>query len=292
MIEKIVLGTAQFGLDYGINNKRGKIPKDEAFEILDTAVKNRINTIDTAYAYGESEEVIGRFLKMKSYYKNLKIISKLPSCSKEEIKSTLDISLKRLSLSRIYGYLIHNFKNYKENPLIWKELERLKQNSFIEKIGFSLYYPLEIELLFKDNLKIDIVQMPFNIFDQRFEPYFKEIKKRNIELYVRSVFLQGLVFKAIDEIDEFFNPIKDKLQQLNLFSKEKNISILSLCINFALKNKFIDKVVVGIDNLNHLYEIINSMNDCLVNENTISQLRQFRLQDEKILLPFNWPKMR
>ncbi|MEM5875585.1 MAG: aldo/keto reductase [Candidatus Aenigmatarchaeota archaeon] len=288
-IDKLILGTAQFGLNYGINNQRGKIPKQEVFEILHKATKFRIYFLDTAYSYGDSEKVIGEFIKTNPKNR-LKIISKLPPCRKNNVENIVNTSLKRLGISKLYGYLIHSFESYREEPSIWDELEKVKQKGYIQKIGFSLYYPSELEFLFKKNIKLDILQIPYNIFDQRFESYFEEIKKRKIELYVRSIFLQGLVFKNLEELSKFFNPIKDKLQYLHRLSIEKNTSILSLCLIFAIRNKFIDKVIVGIDSLNQLNEIINSVNRKSVDEDTIQQLKQLRFDNEKIILPCNWPK--
>ena len=93
---KIALGTAQFGMDYGINNTRGKLPKNEVFEILNLASKSGVDTLDTAYSYGESETLIGEFIAKNK--KGFHIISKLPKCEISEVENILNSSLFKLNI--------------------------------------------------------------------------------------------------------------------------------------------------------------------------------------------------
>lgn len=285
-MDRIALGTAQFGMDYGINNKRGRIPRPQVYEILNNAVEFGIDTFDTAYNYGESERVLGDFIK--SCHKKLKVISKLSACKSNEVSKILKISLNRLGIPKIHGYLIHNFNHYKNEPGIWDELKRLRDEGKIEKIGFSLYFPSELEILLKNNLGMDIVQVSFSVFDQRFKPYFSELKKRKIEILVRSIFLQGIVFKKPSELNGSFALIKDKIMRLNTLSRELRISLVSLCLNFVLANKFIDKVVVGIDNLAHLKEVVSSVAPISNFQDTLDELSDLHEDNEDIILPFKW----
>lgn len=287
--DKLVLGTAQLGMDYGINNKRGKVFRTDALEILHKAVDCGIDTFDTAYMYGESEEILGEFVK--SCAKKIKIISKLPSCNASEVKEALKSSLGKLSEHTIYGYLIHNFKDYIKDRNIWDELEGLKSEGKIKKTGFSLYLVSEIEYILKHDLKIDIIQVPFSIFDQRFEAYFPSLRKRNIEVYVRSVFLQGLVFKKSCELDSYFKSIKGNIERLNVLSRESGIPVFALCLNFALRNKFVDRIIVGVDNVSHLNEIIQASDSfSKLKDDIFNSLLELEVKDENIILPFKWPE--
>ena len=284
---RLVLGTAQFGMDYGINNKRGKIPKKEAFKILQEAIDSGIDSIDTASAYGESEAILGDFIK--EFTGEIKIVSKLlPDCGHRQVNEAVKSSLGKLNVHTLYSCLIHSFEDYKKDRRIWEELEKLKSDGKIKKIGFSLYFPLELESVLGDNLKIDMIQVPFSIFDQRFSPYLSELKKRKVEIYTRSVFLQGLVFKKPDGLDNYFERIRDKIRRLNLLSKELEVPISALCINFVLFNEFIDRVVVGVDTLENLREIICAVNYSAKVKSIIHRLSGLREDNEKIILPFNW----
>jgi len=284
-MNKLVLGTAQFGMDFGINNKRGKIPRAEVFEILESALKSGIDTIDTASSYGDSEEVIGEFIR--SNRSTFKIISKLPGCRHPEVGDIFESSLKKLGVPKIYGYLIHSFPSYKNDEKVWGELEDLQSAGKVKKIGFSLYSPDELEYLMGKKLKIDIVQVPFSVFDQRFERYLPGLKKMGVEIHARSIFLQGLVFKKPDNLDGYFKKIRDKIECLNRLTGELGIPIVSLCTGFVMANGCIDKAVVGVDSLQNFIEIEKSTKD-FIGEKTVEALSGLRMEDEDIVLPFNW----
>ncbi|MCG8572052.1 MAG: aldo/keto reductase, partial [Spirochaetes bacterium] len=211
-MNKIGLGTAQFGLNYGINNSRGKIPTSEINEILLFAQKNGIDLLDTAYAYGESEKVIGQ---NNEIINSFRIITKFPPKIKHPIKELFFESLTNLKRSTIYGYLIHDFQTYLSNKVILSILKELKSERKVAKIGFSLYYPDQLKYLFDNNLKIDIIQIPYNIFDRRFDDLLPLAKKEKIEVHIRSVFLQGLVFKDPKILNSHFDNFIPKLKKLN-----------------------------------------------------------------------------
>jgi aryl-alcohol dehydrogenase-like predicted oxidoreductase len=274
---KLALGTTQFGMNYGINNKKGKIPKKEVFEMLNYASQRGINIIDTAYVYGESEQIIGEFIKESTGKFN--VISK---GTFDSVKK----SMKRLNLKKLYGFLIHNFKEFDEKS--WNKLKEMELNGKIKKIGFSLYYPEEAEELLEKNIEFDIIQVPFSIFDQRFAKLFPLLKERGTEIHVRSVFLQGLVFKDPEKLEEKFARIKDKLESLQSISNNSKISIASLCINFAASNKHVDRVVVGVDSLENFKENIESFNQMEETKKVYNQLLGLKEENENIILPINW----
>lgn len=286
MNSKIALGTAQFGLDYGINNTRGKIPKQEVFDILRYALKKKIGLLDTAYDYGEAEGVIGQFIKDRKF--PFKIISKLPRCDSKLTESLFRKSLKRLNQDRIYGYLIHNFKFFLKNGAIWEALERLKGEGKIKKIGFSLYYPSELEYLLRKKMHFNIIQIPYSFFDQRFKDYFPLLKKRKIEIHARSIFLQGLIFKDPDKLEKKFLKLKDRLVFLRALSKENDIPISAAAINFAFLNKGIDKIIIGVESFKNLQENIRGLRYKKIIKKLYSSLVSLKENDEGIILPINW----
>jgi len=283
---KIALGTAQFGMNYGISNKRGKIPKKEVFEILDEASESGVDTLDTAYSYGESEVVIGEFIKESK--KDFKLLSKLPECEINKVKSIFESSIERLGVDALHGYLVHSFHYYKEHPEVWSILERLKFEGKIGKIGFSLYFPYELEWILRNKINADIIQLPYSIFDQRFQRYLPELKDSGVEVLARSVFLQGLVFKNPNELDVHFLKIREKISNLKILSMELDIPIAAICLNFAYLNKFVDKVVVGVDSIENFRDIINSSKYLSGVESILNTLDSFKEEDERIIVPSNW----
>lgn len=283
MIDKIGLGTVQFGLDYGINNKLGQIKQNEIGEILKLCSKNGINTLDTAYAYGTSEVVLGC-----NCLKKFKIISKLPPCESDKVFGYFEKSLKRLKKEQLYGYMLHNFSSYVTDKIIWQQVLSLKLQGKIKKIGFSLCAPSELELLWDNDIELDIVQFPYNLFDRRFERILPLIKERNIEIHTRSTFLQGLFLKNKDNLPKHFDNVKVKIELLHKIALENNISIVELCLGFVLQNHLIDKVVIGIDSSEQLLSNINSINNLISRNFDWSKTKTLKEDDITILNPSLW----
>ncbi len=290
LINKFSLGTAQLGMDYGIANKNGKIKKNDAFEILNYAYKIGVDAIDTAHSYGDSEAVIGEFVKKNNL--KFKIISKYPSVKSnaQKNKALFHESFKRLNTQSLYGYLVHSFEDFLKNKWLWEELEKLKAEGLVEKIGFSIYKPAEIEVLYKKNIKFDIIQFPYSVFDKRFNPYLADLKQRNIEIHVRSVFLQGLAFMQEELLPENLFKARDYIKKLNKISMKSNISISALCQNFVLTNSLIDRVVIGVDNIEHFKKNIENVNLCAEVDSLHDELSTLEICDEDILIPYNWSR--
>jgi uncharacterized protein len=286
-MNKLALGTVQFGMDYGINSQAGKIPQKDVLNILKFAEENGINTLDTAFSYGDSEKIIGKFLK-NNPGTNYNVISKLPNANKQSFEKYFKKSLINLHRNKIYGYLFHNFSNFLAEPELLDSMYMLKKKKLVNKIGFSIYFPADLEYLLKNNVKFDIVQVPYNFFDQRFSPYFPKLKEKNIELHVRSVFLQGLIFKKPSELSTNFLGIKKSLELLNSLSSVNKVMISSIALNFANLNKYIDKIIIGVDNLSNLKENLNNFKDSSIINKFYTDLENLSIDDEQIILPINW----
>jgi len=290
LTSKLCLGTVQFGLDYGIASRKKSIDKKSAFEILKHACNVGINTLDTAYSYGESEEIIGEFTKISGNCLN--IVSKLPRSNifdDKDIDQLFYTSLKRLRTNKIYGYLIHNFDDFLESTSVWNALKRLKKKGVVENIGFSLYSPQELEVLFDKKVNFDIIQIPYSVFDRRFETYFKRLKTDNVKIYVRSVFLQGLAFLDSRTIPENLIKARDYMEALRSIALMNNISVNGLCLSFPLLNSWIDKVVIGVDNLTQLKRNLVDIDIDKV-RSIYAGLNDLIMEREDILLPYRWAK--
>ena len=280
---KLAIGTVQFGLKYGINNKNGITTNEELNKILCQSSINNITLLDTAQAYGNSEIRLGSLDCSK-----FNVITKLkPGIVVSEVKKSVEKSCKNLDKSRLEGVLLHDFNDYKINPKIVDELISLKRDKVIAKIGFSLYYPSELDFILSQNVNFDIVQVPFSIYDQRFKRYFKELKRRNIEIHVRSVFLQGLVFMNPDNLSEHFDKYKDHFKLFQNKCSEFHNSISSVCLNYVYLHSEIDKVIIGVSSSKELID-----NVCQIKSGSeivsIDEFDSFNIADESIVIPFNW----
>ena len=284
MISKISLGTVQFGQDYGIANIRGKVPKDEVTQILDYAKSAGIECLDTAFNYGESESVIGKYFK--EHPGSFKIISKLSSL--KGAQRSLEQSLQRLEVSELYGYLLHRFEDIKENADGWNEMIGLKKQGKVKKIGFSLYSPDELVFLLDKEISFDIVQVPYSVFDRRFEEYFDILRKKKIEIQVRSIFLQGLLFMNSNDLPASLEAARLPLEKLQRIAEDQKIFTEALCLNFVMLNPHIDTAVIGVDSLNQLKGNVASLNLKTDVKRLYNQLNKLRIEEENILLPYKW----
>ncbi len=265
---KLALGTVQFGMDYGVSNVKGQVLLDEAKSIVECAQKAKINTLDTAYLYGSSEAVLGEILT--GFTANVfKIITKLPAVKDEkitratiaELGQNFNQSLVRLKKDNVYGLLLHSSKDFFLNGgrALKDFLFALKEQGKVEKIGISVYSPDELEqaLEFLDST-IDIVQLPLNIFDQRFlhTGWLTKLRDQNIEVHTRSLFLQGLLLLPIEKCKATFHAVTTHLQLYDRFLKHFNLSALECNLGFIKSISSITKVLIGVTSVKELDEII------------------------------------
>jgi aryl-alcohol dehydrogenase-like predicted oxidoreductase len=281
IINKIALGSVQFGLDYGISNSKGKSTPDDVASILQTAIRYGVDTIDTAYAYGDSEDVIGRMPFRDSF----KIVSKFPRLSGTERPDMfLQKTLSKLNVKKLYAYLAHDPSSLIDHNTAWECLLNLKGSGTVGKIGYSLYSPNQLFRLLDMNFIPDIVQVPFNVFDRRFQSTFTTLKSIGAEIHVRSVFLQGLFFLDPERLLPFFNPVRDTLRRLAHQLPDPDLKAAAL-LRFVIDQHEIDKAVIGVNNHNQLLMNIENIHVA-----SSINWESFAIDDENILLPFNWPK--
>ncbi|GHA61400.1 aldo/keto reductase [Pontibacter akesuensis] len=285
---RLILGTAQFGLPYGISNSRGQIQAGEVAAILVAAAKAGITTLDTAAAYGNSENILAS--TFGSVNETFQIISKCPPNKPElTIKHAFNESAQRLQVPKLYGYLLHSYASYTSNKKIIQELQELKADGLVEKIGISLYHPEEAEELIKDGAAIDIVQFPYSVFDRRFEKVLPHLRQQGIETHVRSVYLQGLYFMSAENFNGSLKAAGPKIEQLQQLARSSSVPLPALLLGFALANPHISKVVIGVESLQTLKENI-TYSDIKIPPKLLEALQQFKEEDQNIILPYLWPK--
>ena len=287
-MRKIILGTVQFGLDYGINNKIGKPDNNEVKSILDYAFDNKINFLDTAEAYGNSHERIGEY--HANSRNKFKVITKFSSSRLDlpkNISQRINHHLKILNIDSIYCYLFHNYDDFNKYFNLFKiELLELKKIGLIKKIGVSLHYNQNINdvLKFKD---IDLIQLPFNLLDNnsKRETIFLKARELGVEIHTRSTFLQGLFFKDIDSIQGKLSVLKKHLKELKKIVHKNEIN--NLAINYAYSNTNIDAILLGVDSLNQLKNNISCINNNKFND-LFSDIDQIIVKEDNLLNPANW----
>lgn len=289
-IDKIILGTVQFGIAYGINNKIGKPSLESVFSILEEAYKLGIRTLDTAEAYGNAHEVISLFHKQSEIRFN--IISKFSSTVEtysSNILERIEQHCVSFDIPFLGGYMFHSYDEFtkiiKEQPTLLKSLEGSK---YVQKIGVSVYDNYQIENLLRYK-EINLIQLPFNLFDNesRRKNILTKAKLEGIEIHTRSSFLQGLFFKDIEFLSGNLIELKDELTFINQLSKEMNTGIGSLALNYPLSKGFIDKVLIGVDSIEQLRLNVNSINKNL-RDNYFNEIDLIKIKNDELLNPAKW----
>ena len=256
-MNKLALGTVQFGLDYGITNHDGQVTIDKVKSILNYAKDKGINTLDTASGYGNSEQVLGR-VGVNDY----QVVTKTTSLKNgvDEVIRSFHQSLNNLNIGQVYGLLIHDINEVKDKEFngLFKQLNELKRQGLVNKIGFSTYTPEQVYFLL-ENFDFDLIQVPFNVFDNRLIQggQLKELKSKSIEVHARSVFLQGVLL-GFNSLSNYFSTWQGQFEEYQEIVEKSELSLLEYALKFALNTQEIDKVLVGINNEQQLREIIQS----------------------------------
>lgn len=283
-MNKIVLGTVQFGVNYGINNTSGQVTLEEVCKILEIAEKAGIQTLDTSSGYGASEAVLGKSLKQTKT--SFKIVSKYPRCE-ADVRTTFEKSIANLCVGSLYGYLVHHFDFYLERPEIFEEMISLKNEGKIQKVGFSLYTVDQLQYLLDHDVKFDLLQFPYNIFDRQFEPYMQMLVDRGVEIHTRSAFLQGLFFKDTNTLPSKLVPLKPYLDNLHQYCQDNNISVEELAFGYVLANENVKGALIGVDNHSQLEANIHVAEKHLRKED-LDYIKSIDIKEKELLNPVNW----
>lgn len=290
MKSKLILGTVQFGKKYGINNSIGRPNKDHVFSILNCAFKNKIRTLDTAEDYGKSQEIIGQFIK-RNPQKKFKIISKLSSIKKIKKNQLYDRVCKSseiMNVEKLDSFMFHDYKSFKKMDFLSKEIIEVRNLGQIDKIGISLYDNKSINDIIENYPFFDFIQIPFNLFDN--ESKRKKVidlsVSKKIKVHVRSVFLQGLFFKKISELDFSLNKLKPYLTILNEILKKNSLKPQELALKYVMSKNFIDKVVIGVDTIEQFKNNIKILSKKI--KIPIHEIEKIDVLEKKLLNPTNW----
>lgn len=256
-MNRLALGTAQFGMSYGIANVSGQVSREGAQAILELASLSGIEAIDTAIAYGESEACLGA-----AGIGKFRVVTKLPPVPEDItdiggwIDHQVEASLQRLQIDTVYALLLHRSGQFGDES-VRMSLDRLKERGAVQKIGVSIYSPDELDTIPVAGA-IDIVQAPLNLVDRRLvtSGWLRRLMDCGIEVHIRSVFLQGLLVMPRRSIPEKFSSWCRKWEAWHDWLSGNRISAVESCLGFALSYPEVDRVVVGVESVAQLSHLI------------------------------------
>ncbi len=259
----LALGTAQFGLDYGISNAEGKPPQEQAHQVIARACAAGISLLDTASAYGDAEAVIGRCADAGA----MAVVTKTPRLTGDSVDrvTTLEtafaFSLARLGRSRVHGLLIHQPADLdgKAGDAVWSAMREIKESGRAAKLGVSVYARSELDAVL-DRFEPDLVQLPLSLLDQRAlrDGTIEELRARGIEIHARSLFLQGLIFLPLEGLAPYFAPIAGRLADLHQAIGEAGSTPLAAALHFGCRSG-VDRIVVGVQSVSQLEESLAAL---------------------------------
>ena len=288
MERKLILGTVQFGIDYGVNNSIGKLEENQVLELFKIAHNQGIRILDTAEVYGNTHEIIGNFHK-KNDDSRFKIITKFPHSVKyNSINNKVLQYLEQLAVSSIEVLMFHSFESFKTNYKALDSLKELKSKGSIKNIGVSVYTNEHLKQLLNEDL-ITVIQFPFNMLDN-FNvrgDLLDQLKQKGKSIHTRSAFLQGLFFKNTNDKSPIVQNLKTELKILNQIIIDSNCSMEELALSYCLHQENIDNVIIGVDSILQLNANIKA-SSYNISQDDIKVINNIQVKDLDLLNPSLW----
>jgi aryl-alcohol dehydrogenase-like predicted oxidoreductase len=285
---KLILGTVQFGLKYGINNVSERPDQTGVNEMLLFAFNAGIKCLDTAEVYGNAHQAIGKFHESNSAIL-FDIITKLPDQLDHQLGIKVDQYIKDLNVKKLKLLLFHSFNTYVQNKGAVMEMAILKEHNKIEQTGVSVYSNEQARVAIDDN-GIDVIQIPFNLFDNNNHrgEILIEAKKRGKIVHTRSTFLQGLFFTDLKKNNtKIVNSLRKEISKIQSTDLIKNLSVQEIALNYCLQQSYIDQILIGVDNIHQLKENLKHA-QYLISEDIISKINEINISNKNLLNPSLW----
>ena len=263
-MQKLALGTANFGSHYGILNRSGKLSDEVVAKIMQVASSSGIRTLDTASAYGDCHEVLGRIGT-----KGWEVISKIPAipanCKDVTgfLTKNFENTLENLRADKIQGLLLHNSEDLlaRYGDKVFSCLKGLRSQQLVSKIGVSIYDPGCLSDITK-RYEIDLVQAPVNVFDTQIyaSGWLERLANLGIEFHARSIFLQGVLLSPEIQVNKFFRRWDTVFLDFNTWVGRSGVSALEKCVAHVRSFENISCIIVGVDNMEQICEVVSVVN--------------------------------
>jgi len=255
---KLGIGCALFGARFAPAAGQMGVAAPEAFATIALAAEAGVDLVDTAAQWGDSESVLGQVLPSHPPFS---IITKTAPITGgvEAVERRARTSLDRLGKSQARALLVHDAAELlgPDGPALWTRLRRLKDAGLFEAIGFSACAcddPLGLARRFQP----DIVQVPLNLLDQRLiaNGALAELAAMGVEVHLRSIFLQGLMFLPGHELPLESRGLAPGLSRLRRLVAEAGADPLRIALGFALSRPEAARVIVGVSSPQELRAIL------------------------------------
>ncbi len=294
--DRLVLGTAQLGMPYGIANKSGQPDASQARAIVEAAWEAGIRTFDTARAYGESELVLGRALAELKVAQEARIVTKvtvpLDPSDRGALRKVVAESLDRLGVPRVHGLLWHSEQALDVlNEALLAGMADIVREGMATHWGVSVYTPARALQAIETGV-FDLLQVPANFLDRRFAEagVFERAREKDIRIHVRSVFLQGLLLLDPETIPESMNFASPVLQSLKNFSDEIGLTRREIALQYVKARFPYASVIIGTETAQQVRENAVAWSAGSMIDSWVKRLESaFPHVDTFIVDPSKWP---
>ncbi|MDX2019983.1 MAG: aldo/keto reductase [Deltaproteobacteria bacterium] len=296
------LGTVAFGLDYGISNRNGRTPIDEAARVLQRAEAAKLRVVDTASLYGQSELTLGHAMPRPH---NFLIVTKTPkfgpalaSDSVDRLVQAFERSRQLMQVGQVYGLLIHQATDLlcEGSEKLIEAMQSLQDAKLVTRIGMSVYDPATtLQILQRHGTQwLNLIQLPFNVFDQRFlnTEALEKLQEAKAEIHARSPFLQGLLLMDPKNVAPYFDPWASHLERYRAVVAELGLSPLSASLGFSLNTPFVHHTITGACRLSELDELIVAAQGANAHPHLFEALSSFKHTELALIDPQRWPAVR
>lgn len=302
-VSEIAFGGVEIGMPYGIGveNEKDMLSETEAVHLLQSAVEEGMNFFDTARSYGKSETIMGKAFKE---IRDQVIISTkcvplpmdkgvLPGKKilKGIIEDSLETSLKSLQTDYVDVFMLHHTnQQILENKDIADIFNDLKNSGAVRAIGVSTYLPEETKTAIEVKAW-DVIQLPFNLLDQRQKGLFDLAFQRGIAIVIRSVLFKGLLSERGRNLPLALKKVEEHIASYHQLFNKKMTNLPALATKFALSFDGISSVLVGIDRNEYLRQAVGIADGEYLNKEELAQAERSAYPEPAFLnLPY-WDKM-
>ena len=287
---QLIIGTAQFGMNYGIANLSGQPSEKTIREIIEYATANEILYYDTAISYGSSEEVLGKIFGELGIHQQVKVFTKIPKRTKTDSQASINDSVKksinRLKIDQLFGLLLHSESDY----LYLEELRKIKEAGLCKQIGLSTGHDPSFNSEILKNQNLELLQIPANLLDRRnLVPNILDNTAEK-QIIVRSIYLQGLFSIMPQALSVFHRPLRSLLEQLNQIAQNFGMGIHELALRYIL-SYLPSYVVLGAESLLQFQNNLAWFKQGPLDRNILKRINAVSYDlDFQLITPHLWPK--
>lgn len=300
-VSEIAFGGVEIGIPYGIgvNGKEDMLSRKDAVELLHKSIEAGVNFFDTARLYGESESIMGDAFHdrrdkviISTKCKHFRVDGKIPGYNelKKIIDSSIEESLRNLKTDYVDGFMLHQGDlEILHNNDVKMVFESLKASGKTRSIGASTYSAEETRMAIDKGW--DVVQLPFNMMDQRQAENFSYAAEKGTGIVVRSVLMKGLLSDKGRDLHPALSQVENHIKKFRDLLAGDIKEISTLATKFALSFKEISSVLVGIDRTEYLYKAVNALSGNLLDATALNAAKALAYPDPEFLDLPKWDRL-